>query len=120
MESLNCIEKIICKILKAGAVPNHIGFIMDGNRRYAKNRKLKSSHEGHVEGVKSLKKCLLICGELGVKEVSLFCFSIENFNRNQEEVNRLMELCIETFHQMSNMSEILLKSEAKVNIIGRR
>jgi ditrans,polycis-polyprenyl diphosphate synthase len=82
---------------------------MDGNRRYATKNKLKSSYEGHVLGIKSLKKCLLICGELGIKEISLFCFSIENFNRKQEEVNGLMKLCVETFQEMSSMSEILLK-----------
>lgn len=48
MESLNCIEKIMCRVLRVGAVPKHIGFIMDGNRRYAKKLKLNSTYQGHV------------------------------------------------------------------------
>lgn len=48
MESLNCLEKTICKILKAGEIPRHMGFIMDGNRRHAKKNKFSSTHQGHV------------------------------------------------------------------------
>jgi ditrans,polycis-polyprenyl diphosphate synthase len=112
-EVLNCLEKTICSILKAGELPSHIGFIMDGNRRYAKKLKLKSTLEGHALGLRALKKCILICGELDIKEVSLFCFSVENFNRSEEEVSSLMELFIETFHEMSSMSELLVRFKAR-------
>lgn len=48
MESLSCLEKLVCKVLKAGDIPNHIGFIMDGNRRFAKKKKFRTTYDGHV------------------------------------------------------------------------
>lgn len=63
------------KVLKQGKVPEHISFIMDGNRRFAKNQHHKAL-SGHEEGTKTLKKCLLYCLYLGVKYASFYAFSI--------------------------------------------
>jgi ditrans,polycis-polyprenyl diphosphate synthase len=71
------------KILKQGKVPKHVAFIMDGNRRFAKSEK-RNDLSGHVEGTKTLKKCLLYCLELGVEYASFYAFSLENFNRKPE------------------------------------
>lgn len=106
--------------MRSGEIPTHIGFIMDGNRRHAKKHRLSTTQQGHIEGVRSLKKCLLFCKQLGIGMVSLFCFSVENFNRSKEEVDGLMALCMETFEEMSSMSELLLRNEIKVNIVGRK
>lgn len=119
MQKLGYLERLCCSVFRAGAVPEHIGFIMDGNRRHAKRKLMKSPIEGHQLGVESLKKTLLICKELGVQMMSLFCFSIENFNRSKEEVEGLMALCLETFQEMSSMQEILLGEQIKVNIVGQ-
>ena len=53
----------------------------------------KEATRGHFDGVESLKKCLLICSELNIEMASFYCFSIENFNRSEDEVKVLMELC---------------------------
>ena len=87
-----------CAVLRSGLKPEHIAFIMDGNRRHAKKNNMKSVLNGHELGVKALKKTLLLCKQLEIKMISLFCFSIENFNRSKEEVDGLMALCISTFH----------------------
>jgi ditrans,polycis-polyprenyl diphosphate synthase len=68
-------EKLAIRVLRQGKIPRHVAFIMDGNRRFAKNEK-KGSLSGHVEGTKTLKKCLLYCLELGVKSTSFYAFSI--------------------------------------------
>jgi ditrans,polycis-polyprenyl diphosphate synthase len=85
MIELSCLEKLAIKVLRKGHVPEHIAFIMDGNRRYAKNEK-KKALSGHEEGTRTLKKCLLYCLELGVQYASFYAFSLENFNRKEEEV----------------------------------
>jgi len=64
---------------------------MDGNRRYAAKKNLHKLI-GHQHGVNSIKFCLECCHVLGVKEVSIYAFSLENFKREKEEVDYLMEL----------------------------
>lgn len=66
--------------MRNGHVPRHIAFIMDGNRRFAK-QKQSQVMSGHKEGAMTLKKCLLYCLELGVKVASFYAFSIENYKR---------------------------------------
>lgn len=72
-------------------LPKHIGFIIDGNGRWALKRGLSRS-KGHKEGFENLKKHIEFVKELGIKNLSVFCFSKENWNRPQEEVDYLMEL----------------------------
>ena len=74
-----------------GPVPTHIGFIMDGNGRWAKARGLRRS-EGHRQGVENLQRVLEACGEFGVKHVSIYAFSTENWNRPRAEVSFLMQI----------------------------
>lgn len=69
----------------------HIAIIMDGNRRWAKERNLPSA-VGHKKGVDSLKATLRACKDFGVKYLTVYAFSTENWNRKQEEVQFLMEL----------------------------
>ncbi|TKY58230.1 Dehydrodolichyl diphosphate synthase 6 [Spatholobus suberectus] len=80
-------------ILSLGPVPNHIAFIMDGNRRYAKKRNMEeeSGTGDHKAGFTALISILRYCYELGVKFVTVYAFSIDNFRRKPEEVQSLME-----------------------------
>jgi len=110
-------EKLIINILNKGAVPKHIAFIMDGNRRYAVSHG-KKKFEGHGSGFESLKKTLSWCLELGVKEVSIFAFSIDNFQRDKEEVEVLMELARDKLKEISENNEFLQKNGVKTSIIG--
>lgn len=72
-------------------IPQHLGFILDGNRRWAKERGLPTL-EGHRRGFNRLTKLADNCLELGVKHVSTFCFSTENWDRDPKEVDYLMDL----------------------------
>jgi undecaprenyl diphosphate synthase len=80
-----------------GRLPAHIAIIMDGNGRWAKQRGLHRIL-GHEQGVKSVKEITEACAELGVKYLTLYAFSTENWNRPQFEVNALMELLVKTIN----------------------
>ena len=72
-------------------IPNHIAIIMDGNGRWAKRKGLARSF-GHMEGAKTLRKALEYLTEIGVKYLTVYAFSTENWNRPQDEVSTLMKL----------------------------
>lgn len=106
------IRKCMFAILSVGPVPNHIAFIMDGNRRYAKKRNMEEG-DGHKAGFSALMSILRYCYELGVKYVTVYAFSIDNFKRKPKEVQSLMEL-------MREKIEELLQQESLVNEYGIR
>lgn len=114
---LGFLERLLCRVLAQGRVPKHIAFIMDGNRRHAKSLK-KSAIEGHKLGVESMKRCLLICLELGVEVATLFAFAIENFNRSEEEVNGLMELVKRNFVELSKEQGFFQEKQIRVKVVG--
>jgi undecaprenyl diphosphate synthase len=75
------------------AIPHHVAIVMDGNGRWATRRFLPRA-AGHKKGVDSLRACVRHCGEVGVKVLTVFAFSSENWNRPAEEVSGLMELLV--------------------------
>lgn len=77
-------------------IPHHLAIIMDGNGRWAKERGLERS-QGHLEGSRTLEKIALYAFERGVKVLSVFAFSTENFKRSKEEVDYLMNLFVKMF-----------------------
>lgn len=97
-------------------IPNHVSIIMDGNGRWATNRGLKRS-EGHLEGSKTLEKLALYAIKKGVKVLSVYAFSTDNFKRTEEEVNYLMNLFIVMFTK--KMKDIK-KNNIKVIFSGRK
>lgn len=106
------IRKFLFSILCVGPIPDHIAFIMDGNRRYAKKQKLEEG-SGHKAGFLALMSLLKYCYELGVKYTTIYAFSIDNFRRRPEEVQYVMDLMLEKI-------EGLLKEESIVNQFGVR
>jgi undecaprenyl diphosphate synthase len=74
-----------------GPVPQHIGLIMDGNGRWATQRGLRRS-DGHRQGVENLKRVLEACGEFGIKYVTIYAFSTENWQRPPAEVRFLIRI----------------------------
>ena len=97
-------------------VPNHVAIIMDGNGRWAKERGLKRS-EGHKEGAKTLEKLAIHAKELGIKVLSVFAFSTDNFKRSKEEVDYLMNLCITYFNE--KLSKVI-DNNVKIVFSGRQ
>lgn len=97
-------------------IPTHIGMIVDGNGRWAQQRGLSRS-VGHREGFTRLKNICIYAQEIGVKYLSLYVFSTENFKRAKPEVDFLMNLFVSMFH--TEFQEIMDRG-AKVVFSGRR
>ena len=97
-------------------LPNHVGIIMDGNGRWAKKRGLKRSF-GHKAGANNLEKLLKHIFSLGIKYVSVYAFSTENFKRSEEEVNYLMDLFVKYF---TKKKKIFISEELKVVFSGSK
>jgi undecaprenyl diphosphate synthase len=95
-------------------IPSHIGIIMDGNGRWAKKRGLPRT-AGHRAGIKSIKKIVEACGELGVSYLTLYTFSTENWGRPKLEVSMLMELLVEVTRREI---EDLDKNNVRLRAIG--
>ncbi|RIB05216.1 Decaprenyl diphosphate synthase-like protein [Gigaspora rosea] len=111
------VRSLLLKILKQGPIPQHIGFIMDGNRRFARRMNYKQVVEGHSMGSDKLQEALNICFYLGVKAVTIYAFSIENFKRPKEEVDMLMELVKTQFIEVYS-SHLINKYDLCVRILG--
>ena len=97
------------------AVPNHIGIIMDGNGRWAKKRSLPRA-AGHAAGAKTFKTITRYCNKIGVKYLTVYAFSTENWKRPQAEVDSLMNLLREYLKDAKNFKD----ENVKVRFIGDR
>jgi undecaprenyl diphosphate synthase len=99
----------------SGSVPQHIAIVMDGNRRWARQRHLPAI-AGHRAGVETIRKTLRAARERGVEYLTLYSFSTENWSRDPEEVRGLMGLLEETIRRET---ESLVKDDVKLEVIGR-
>lgn len=97
-------------------VPNHIAIIMDGNGRWARSKMLPRTM-GHREGAKTLDKILNYCGKIGVKYLTVYAFSTENWKRPEKEVNTLMKLFSE---YMKKERDKMMKNGIRFMVSGRR
>ena len=97
-------------------IPNHVGFIVDGNRRWAKQRGIPA-YEGHLAGYNNLHEIVAAAFEMGVKYVSAYIFSTENWKRSQSEVGKLMDLVLK---MLSTDIPILQKNNVRLLILGSR
>jgi undecaprenyl diphosphate synthase len=95
-------------------IPNHVAVIMDGNGRWAKLQG-KDRVFGHGHGVESVRETLTAAGEIGVKYLTLYAFSTENWGRPEAEVTALMNLLVEVIY---NEVDELNKNNVKLNAIG--
>lgn len=92
----------------------HVAIIMDGNRRWAKERNLPSA-VGHKKGVDALKTTMRACDDLGIKYLTVYAFSTENWNRKPEEVNFLMDLLGQT---LKNELQEMHENNVVISFIG--
>ena len=111
---LQTLEKNEIKDIVEQTKLKHIAIIMDGNRRWAKKNMLPSAM-GHKKGVEALKKTLKAAHKFGVKYLTLYAFSTENWNRKQEEVDFLMSLLANT---IKSQLEELNQNNVKLRFIG--
>lgn len=106
------LRRQVCSALSFGPIPRHIAFIMDGNRRYAKEKNLEEG-VGHRFGSVALTNMLKYCYEMKVKYVTIYAFSIDNFKRRPEEVQSTLNLIHEKI-------EGLIEKESIINYYGVR
>ena len=97
-------------------IPNHIAIIMDGNGRWATEKGKKRS-EGHKEGAKVLERLALHAEKLGVKVLSVYAFSTDNFKRSKEEVDYLMDLVI---YYLNHKMKTVIEKGIKIVFSGRK
>lgn len=95
-------------------LPNHVAIIMDGNGRWAKKIGRKRAF-GHENGTKSVRECIDQSMKLGIKNLTLFVFSTENWNRPKYEVKALMELLV---YSLEKERVNLINNEIKLNVVG--
>ncbi len=95
----------------------HIGIILDGNRRFSK-KIMKAPWKGHEYGAKKLKNLVEWCKELDIKELTLYAFSMQNFNRPKEEFDHLMRIFKENFEKLKDDKKID-EYGIKIRVIGR-
>ena len=103
------------KILSGGDIPKHIAIIMDGNGRWATSHNLPRL-AGHREGIKSVRKIVRICGEIGIEYLTLYTFSSENWNRPVKEVSSIMKLLFST---IKKEVQNLHKNNVRLLAIGK-
>lgn len=96
-------------------LPSHIAIIMDGNGRWAKKKNLNRI-KGHMKGVEAVREVVTACRELGIKVLTLYAFSVENWQRPAEEVNALMGLLKE--YLLKERPE-MIRNNIRLNAIGR-
>ncbi len=100
-------------------LPQHIGFIMDGNGRWAKQRGLERT-KGHKEGAKTFKKIGEYCADIGIKYMTFYAFSTENWNRPKKEVLGLMELFKEYLREGDTRTDENTVRQMRLRFIGER
>ncbi len=102
--------------LQPDAIPRHVAIIMDGNGRWAQDRGL-SRIEGHRQGLEAVRAVIRAAHELGIEFVTLYAFSLENWNRPEDEVGELMRLLE---HYMESELDEVMRNGIRVRSIGRR
>ncbi|XP_039311022.1 dehydrodolichyl diphosphate synthase complex subunit DHDDS-like isoform X1 [Solenopsis invicta] len=139
--NLNWLQLLTLRIIKTGNVPRHVAFIMDGNRRYA-NKQNVAKKEVYSKGYASLKRkfantlvCICViyficdrfkklfemlgwCVYLGIKEVTVYAFSIDNFKRSKEEVDELMNLNRQKLNSLLQNMDSLMVAGVCIRVIG--
>ena len=98
--------------------PEHVGIILDGNRRYAREHGLETPWYGHRKGAQKVMEVLRILWEAGVKICTLYAFSMENFQRNKDEVREIMKIAKEKFGEVVDNPDIE-RHKVRVKAIGR-
>ena len=111
-------ERVLWSQIKLGPKPHHIGLIVDGNRRFAKIEGL-ASNEGHNAGSKKLEDFLEWCWRLDIRIVTLYGFSLENYDRSVEEVDYLMDLIVRKLRYFQK-DDSIKKEGVRIKVIGRR
>ncbi|KAG2435494.1 hypothetical protein HYH02_011789 [Chlamydomonas schloesseri] len=100
-----------------GHVPEHVAFVMDGNRRYAERQHVDKA-TGHTHGYGKMVEVIHWCMELGVRHISVYAFSIDNFRRSTEEVTALMRLAENKYYELARDNGLAEREGIRMHIVG--
>jgi len=121
-DSVNVVRSLshhlLLTILAAGPIPQHVAFIMDGNRRYARQNG-NDVVQGHVDGFSALRQLLEICLRLNIRCVTVYAFAINNFKRTPGEVEALMNLAESKLLELTQNGELLDQYGVRLNVLGK-
>lgn len=115
--SYSFLQNIFMRLIRLGPIPKHVGIIMDGNRRFAAVNHLKKS-DGHLQGLHKLSDVLRWCRDLGIEELTVYAFSVDNFNRSQDEVSFLFKLATEKLLELLGKLDELSSHGVCIRILG--
>ncbi|KAL8872170.1 MAG: hypothetical protein Q9174_002151 [Haloplaca sp. 1 TL-2023] len=113
------LRELLIGALRQGPIPQHVAFVMDGNRRFARTHGIETV-EGHNLGFEAMAKVLEVCYRAGVKVVTVYAFSIENFKRSQYEVDALMGIAKVKLVQMSQHGDLLDRYGVSIRVLGQK
>ncbi|GAA5869981.1 hypothetical protein JCM3774_004328 [Rhodotorula dairenensis] len=113
------LRSLVVAALRLGPRPRHVAFIMDGNRRSARVRNLPV-RVGHEEGFEALKRVLSFLLKLDIPHVTVYAFSIENFNRDPHEVDALLDMARTRLVEICQHGALLQQHGVQIRVIGRR
>lgn len=107
-------KNVVNNSINSESLPAHVAIIMDGNGRWAKKRGL-SRNAGHQEGARNIKKIVECAYDIGIKYITMFAFSSENWSRPKDEVDELMKLCLDYLKNAENETS---DKDIRVRVIG--
>ncbi|KAF8542250.1 putative undecaprenyl diphosphate synthase-domain-containing protein [Trichophaea hybrida] len=113
------LQELFINSVRQGPIPQHVALVMDGNRRFAQKNHIETA-EGHNMGSEALAKILEVCFKSGVKVVTVYAFSIENFKRPLHEVNALMEIVKIKLVQLCERGDLLEHYQVSLRVLGQR
>lgn len=110
-------ERLLAKEVKKDVMPTHVGLILDGNRRYAKERGFDDVIMGHKEGARKLDEVLGWCADFGIKIVTIWGLSPDNVQRDKKEVDGLLGVIREKIEELSK-SPVIEKNGFRIKALG--
>ncbi len=111
-------ERRLSRAVKEWKLPHHIGIIMDGNRRFARESGLASASDGHARGAEKLREVLSWCYEFDIPMVTVWSFSLDNLNRDTSEVEALLSLFERETHRLAEHSDVHT-NQVRVRYLGK-
>ena len=109
--------KILGREVKNNILPTHLGLILDGNRRYAKEMGFEDVTKGHMEGARKLDDVLTWCTELDIKIVTVWVLSTDNTQRDKEEIEGLLKVIEEKLDELSK-SQVIKSNGFRIRVLG--
>lgn len=110
-------ERLLRKEIKKGVAPTHLGIILDGNRRYAREMGFEDVSAGHREGARKLDEVLQWCVDLNIRIITIWVLSPDNVNRDKEEIDALFGVIRDKMNELSQ-NEIIRSYKFRIKVFG--